>query len=363
MKFIFWQNVISIHQSSFLQNLAKDCEVILVVEKEQSEVRKLQGWHCPILQGVEIIVAPNIEKINEILNKNLTSWHFFSGIYANKMVKTALMLASKKNMKISIITESYNSDEILGFMRKCKNLWYSLKLRNKVKLFLPIGEQALKQYSGIGYNKEKMFEWAYFTDTDFALNHENDNQSKLPNIIFVGQLISRKNISNLVSLLIKYRTAYNSFKIIGSGVLCSELEVAVAPFDNIYICGNKSNTEVQQEISKADFLILPSVFDGWGAVVNEALLVGTPALVSSNCGAATLLKDKLRGEIFNINDSSFEEVISRWILKGKIEKEQRYQILEWSRCNITGKSASDYFKKIIAFTDKVNTQKPIAPWK
>lgn len=36
----------------------------------------------------------------------------------------------------------------------------------------------------------------------------------------------------------------------------------------------------------ADYLILPSLYDGWGAVVNEGLQSGCKVLVSKDCGAS-----------------------------------------------------------------------------
>lgn len=362
MKFIFWQNAISIHQSSFLENLAQSCEVILIVEKEQSQTRLSQGWHRPEMRGVRIIVAPNLEEIKLLLSSNLSSWHFFSGIYANKMVKTALMIAVNHNMKVAVIAEAFREDGYLGFLRKLRNLWYCIKLRKKIKLFLPIGDLAVNQYSSIGYPNKIMFEWAYYTDREEDMTKHSDNDSNLPDIIYVGQLIPRKNVINLVRLLSKHSSNFNSFKIIGTGELEDDIKEIIKPVSNIFLCGAKSNFDVQDELSVSDFLILPSIFDGWGAVVNESLMAGTPALVSSNCGATSLLKEKYRGESFNLDDQSLEEVITKWIKKGKTSNEQRSKIVKWSIKNISGVAASSYFKDIVDFKENITSQKPLAPW-
>jgi len=47
-----------------------------------------------------------------------------------------------------------------------------------------------------------------------------------------------------------------------------------------------------------DLLVLPSLHDGWGVVVNEALIQGVPALVSDACGAKTLIEVSGAGSIF-----------------------------------------------------------------
>ena len=50
---------------------------------------------------------------------------------------------------------------------------------------------------------------------------------------------------------------------------------------------------------QCDLLVLPSLFDGWGAVVNEALQAGMRVLCSTACGAASLLDGRQRGGSFD----------------------------------------------------------------
>ena len=59
--------------------------------------------------------------------------------------------------------------------------------------------------------------------------------------------------------------------------------------DHIYLKPFMDNTKVRLAIEEADLLVLPSRFDGWGAVVNEALGAGTPVLVSDLCGSSYLV--------------------------------------------------------------------------
>lgn len=47
MTFIFWQNIISLHQAAFLKALAKRHEVILVAEQPLTRERAEEGWDSP----------------------------------------------------------------------------------------------------------------------------------------------------------------------------------------------------------------------------------------------------------------------------------------------------------------------------
>lgn len=99
---------------------------------------------------------------------------------------------------------------------------------------------------------------------------------------------------------------FNKLYVIGSGPLKNELNALINSENfrsngelSIEYCGTMENKQVQSFIANCDILVLPSVYDGWGAVVNEALIQGTPVVCSEDCGASTLLKDKWRGETFS----------------------------------------------------------------
>ncbi len=51
-----------------------------------------------------------------------------------------------------------------------------------------------------------------------------------------------------------------------------------------------------------DVLILPSVSETWGLVVEEALYFGLPVIVSQNCGAVELVENERNGYIIKPDD-------------------------------------------------------------
>ncbi len=76
-------------------------------------------------------------------------------------------------------------------------------------------------------------------------------------------------------------------------------------------------------MDKCDLLILPSIFDGWGAVVNEALGRGMRVLCSNGCGSSVLLDGEQRGSVFNLEANDFELHLVKWLKKGKVSEEER----------------------------------------
>ena len=76
---------------------------------------------------------------------------------------------------------------------------------------------------------------------------------------------------------------------------------------------------MESTISKYDFLILPSRFDGWGVVINEALLARVPVICSNQAGASSLVKKWDCGVCYDsTNESELEKLIEDICLNKEI---------------------------------------------
>jgi glycosyltransferase involved in cell wall biosynthesis len=131
----------------------------------------------------------------------------------------------------------------------------------------------------------------------------------------------------------------------------------------VIFTGVMDNRLVRRELSQADILILPSHWDGWGAVVNEALMAGVPVICSDFCGAADLIKPGFNGDIFTCDSlHSLTRVMQKWISSGPLPVAQRDQIRHWSGC-ISGLSVARYFLDILRRVNGNCVCNPIAPWR
>lgn len=102
---------------------------------------------------------------------------------------------------------------------------------------------------------------------------------------------------------------------VGDGVLRTQLEKYIKDNDlqdHVVLAGFQSQTEVPRWMQKNDILVLPSIYDGWGAVVNEALQAGLYVVCSDACGAADLLNDEKLGKVFHAGDANELSDIMKW---------------------------------------------------
>lgn len=74
--------------------------------------------------------------------------------------------------------------------------------------------------------------------------------------------------------------------------------------DNVAVTHKRHipNSEMIGFMKGFDMLVLPSLEDGFGIVVAEALSAGVPVVVSSNAGAADLVEDGVNGFVFSAGD-------------------------------------------------------------
>jgi glycosyltransferase involved in cell wall biosynthesis len=107
-------------------------------------------------------------------------------------------------------------------------------------------------------------------------------------LIYVGQLIPRKNLRNLILALSAVPDA--TLTIIGTGSQREELQElarsTITDPNRVRFLGYMPGSEVPALMVDHDVLVLPSVSEVWGLVVNEALACGLHVLVSRRAGVA-----------------------------------------------------------------------------
>jgi glycosyltransferase involved in cell wall biosynthesis len=355
MTFIFWQNVLSIHQSTFLRNLAETHNVILVSETEMSAIRIKRGFYIPDYGKVQVVVSPNEDKVAELFK--LDAIHIISGVHAYKLPSRAVNLAVKKKLTVGIFSEPFNWMGIKGKLRFVKYWLFCIRYSNHISFILTTGKRGRWCFESVGFKKSVIYDWAYFTETHTVAIHEN--QTKNPKLLFIGSIDENKNILHLISVC-KKLGCIDYLSIVGTGPLENQLQQDIKSTKCNYL-GKVSNQDVHKIIADSDVLILPSLYDGWGAVVNEALMCGTPVIASNNCGSSILLRG-IRGRVFSIKENNLEDVLRDFMAVLPYNMGQREDIKKWALQNISGETAAKYFEAIIQHVLKKTPQRPMASW-
>jgi glycosyltransferase involved in cell wall biosynthesis len=368
MKIIFWENIVSQHKLPYWHYLAESDRVtklILVVEEVLSEDLKAQGWGLDIKKSpkFELIINPNQEDIKSIIEENTeNSYHIFSGIRANPMVYSAFLLSKNYNINRLLLTETVNLIGIRSITRRLASLFIERKYLKYFDIVLGSGSSTKNWYKECGVKSENFYSFMYSVEHP---EHENKicNDRNTVKFIFVGQLIQRKGLDILINSLGEITNGKWCLDIYGSGIEEAQYRAQVNRLnlaDKINFKGVISNEFLRNRLSEYNTLILPSRFDGWGAVVNEAIASGLKVICSNRCGASILLINNKIGSVFNINKMS--ELTT--LLQENINNFKTYDrdyILNYNSY-LEGQNVAEYLLDILEYHFKKKGLRPLAPW-
>jgi glycosyltransferase involved in cell wall biosynthesis len=121
-------------------------------------------------------------------------------------------------------------------------------------------------------------------------------------ILYVGRLTNVKNLTFLLQGFSKIENSETKLVIVGEGDQGEKLKMLARELgieDKVVLAGRYEGAELYAWYRIGNLFVLPSTFEPYGAVVNEALAAGLPCLVSNIAGAATLITDPSQGELFS----------------------------------------------------------------
>lgn len=364
MNLLFWQNCISPHQLPYISEIFKDHRiesVFLIAPIITGKERLEMGWKQDLenIQGLTLIISPDYDQVTSLMKEHVqNAIHLFSGIRANQTVFSYFKLSLNFNVRRGIITETPYLYNYPLWLHKLRFLLRDYQYVKKIDYVFSMGEMAESYYKF--WSKDwKVFQFGYSVKIDEFQNKEIKGVCR---IVFVGSLSRRKNVRLLLHALKKIEKE-NVFQldIIGNGEDESYLKSYVADHKmSAYVnfLGKRDMKETHKRLNSYDALILPSLYDGWGAVINEALQSGLYVICSDACGAKTLIEDSNRGLVFKSgNIKSLAESLNH--LNNQIDKIRsvRRERILWSE-KISGSSMANYLVDCLTISKTI-----LPPWK
>ena len=119
-------------------------------------------------------------------------------------------------------------------------------------------------------------------------------------ILFVGAAGPQKGFIDLLNAFERFQHLGKQLILIGS--LAPEALTMLARVDQsrIRVLGSVPNAQLRQHYSQASVFVLPSIQEGFGMVIGEAMACGCPVIASTNTGASELITDGVEGFIVPI---------------------------------------------------------------
>jgi hypothetical protein len=141
-------------------------------------------------------------------------------------------------------------------------------------------------------------------------------------IAFVGQMIQRKGLYYLLEAVKMLRTKNVELTLIGRGVVDLELINNYKSDINLNIKINLSHNELVNELHSHDMLFFPSLIEGFGHVILEAMSAGLPVLCTQNTAGPDLFITGREGVIVPIRDAEAIAEQIEYFIRNKSELEE-----------------------------------------
>lgn len=136
-------------------------------------------------------------------------------------------------------------------------------------------------------------------------------------ILFCGQMIERKGVDLLLEAFQRLAPETNArLLLVGREAELPQMleKVRAEVRERIDFAGFQAPEKLPEFYREADLFVLPSRYDGWGVVVNQALGAGLPMICSDAVGAARdLVEEGVNGSVFPAGDvDALTEVLRHW---------------------------------------------------
>lgn len=346
-----------------IANLGTD--VVYVAEKLMSEARAQQGWLVPDLGNSRLVLAPTAEHVKNLVDAApRDSIHICQGIRANGMINYAQRKLSKRGLQQWVVMETVEDSGCRGVAKRLAYNRLFYKARPWLNGVLATGYRTSEWVIARGMPKDRVFPFAYFLPDVVNEPISNLQLSSKFQVIFVGRLIELKRVDLLISSIGALERDDIELTVIGSGPEEEKLRHLASQTvpDRVRWLGRMPISAVQAEMRKADCLVLPSRHDGWGAVVSEALMVGTPVICSDACGSAEVVRASGLGGVFRARDQSeLVTLLGLAASRGRLSECEKARLIQWGR-SLGAEAGATYLKAVISHVAGT-CARPTPPWR
>jgi glycosyltransferase involved in cell wall biosynthesis len=315
------------YQAPLLKKIAQDSDIDLTVffcsdvstrqHRDPGFGREI-SWDVPLLEGYRCQFLGAIGNADVISTWRPFNYGLLWGLlrggfdvlwihgYARPYHWYAIAAARLLGIKVLIRDEATDFSSARGPVRRFLKRVFFLVLARCCNGFLAIGTSNREYYLKNGIPGARVFDMPYAVDNAYFAARARKASKKREQlraalalepgrkvILFASKLMARKRPDQLLEAYIRLLDGGNNSPVpyllfVGDGDLRLSLErrVAEMKLDTVRILGFANQSELPAFFDLCDVFVLPSVFEPWGLVVNEAMNAGKAIIVSDHVGCA-----------------------------------------------------------------------------
>ena len=345
------------------------------VEETGVKVYRVDNYMIRPNNFIDWIMQLNFNLITEV-NKLIQSGETFDVIHAHDWLTAYAAKTLKESYNIPLVstihaTEAGRNGGIQTEMQRYINdtEWMLTYESSEVIVNSNFMKNDIQRIFGLPFEKIKVIpngiDLKKFDgikkDYEFRRRFAADNEKI---ILSLGRLVFEKGIQHLIYAMPKILSNYNDAKlvIVGKGGMIDELKqitVNLGIQDKVYFTGYMAGNDVQKMYKVSDVAVFPSTYEPFGIVALEAMLGGTPTVVSDIGGLNEIVKHGetgLKSYAGNANSiaDSVTQLLYDYDLSEKITKNAKLEVVQnfnWTK--IAEDTRKLYEKAIISKKERM----------
>lgn len=364
-----WMNMPSFYQSDLFRALVDlgdiDLEVIFAGSIPAARVEL--GWQNDLTGYPHRFLSSKFK----IIHAMCLAWtrrkrvHVVGGLWGEKAFAAALVILAIVRSEFALYSEAPAPSLLRpAWKRALRSCLGAIFVRYASGVFA-ISHFGIDFFKQFGARNEILYPFGYFRTVSVRPSRAVPNAEI--EAIFIGQLVHRKGVDILLRAIAPLFQRYPRLFLtcIGAGEEARSLQdttVLLGIAERVRFEAPISASEIPARLQQASFLVLPSRWDGWGLVANEALSAGVPVVISDRCGAADLIQNGRNGYVFRSEDY----VHLRSCLEDFLSRENDWPHFKHNATvignSLSAESAASYFVACIRHMAGELLQRPNPPW-
>jgi glycosyltransferase involved in cell wall biosynthesis len=271
------------------------------------------AWDIPLIEGYDHEFLPSVriplfkgpvgDRFPKDLARKLSEGQFDAVLvhgYANAAAWAGMLAARKLNLPVIMRGESHEQGHRNGLRWRAKAIVLPALLR-RIDGFLAIGQLNEAYWKSYGVPPNKINMAYYSVDNDFFSKKSNEQAEEAQALrarwaaaahdtvfLYCAKLIPVKAPEILLRAFALLAEPKAHLVFVGAGQMEDSLKKLQQELCVSNVCweGFVNQSALPAYYRASDVLVLPSRFEPWGLVVNEAMACGTPCIVSDAVGAS-----------------------------------------------------------------------------
>jgi glycosyltransferase involved in cell wall biosynthesis len=327
MRLICWYPLMTDHQAYTLIALAARVEQMQVYTWRSDDIiRSAQGWRRFSGPAGEERTVP-LDRwwswARGILKEDRDAIHLFGSPFEDLRQIAVMLMACAMGRRVAIISEPYSVNDVGYFtatphwkdrlkrrLRPLLYRGYGALFGRRLDVVFAISPLACEQYEAMGVRRERIAPFGYFVPAEADGATRRSRTPGPLRLAFIGSMIPRKGIDTALAAVATVRASGRAITLdlYGPGT------PRTLPADgSVAYHGTLPFGGVAAPLREYDALVVPSLFDGWGVVVNEAIQAGLPVIASDATGAGAFVTAHQCGLVFPAgNASALAALLDRW---------------------------------------------------